>query len=171
MVFGREDSGLNNEELDHCHYMVQLPTNPNFSSLNLAAAVQVFSYEIRKSYLEVAAREIANEHENSCIARPEQSPASLQQQDATNIPASSSSLQRLFSHLERALLAVNFMPEHRAPTLMRKLIRFFYKSQITEEEVNIFRGILSELERQSSINEKLKKEPNTAGPGTRYKQG
>lgn len=170
MVFGREDSGLNNEELDHCHYMVQLPTNPDFSSLNLAAAVQVFSYEIRKSYLEAAAGEKANEQENTCMARPEQSPASLQQ-DTTNIPASSSSLQRLFSHLERALLEVNFMPEHRTRTLMRKLIRFFYKSQITEEEVNIFRGILSELERQSSINKDLKKESNTAGPGTRYKQG
>ncbi|MGA7278699.1 MAG: RNA methyltransferase, partial [Desulfocapsaceae bacterium] len=51
LVFGREDRGLNNEELDHCNFMVQLPANPEFSSLNIAAAVQVFSYEIRKTFL------------------------------------------------------------------------------------------------------------------------
>jgi len=72
-------------------------------------------------------------------------------------PASSKNLMNLFNHFEETLVQVHFMPEHRTRTLMRKLMRFFYKSQITEEEVNIFRGILTELQRLSTINGELKK--------------
>ncbi len=148
LVFGREDRGLNNEELDHCHYMVRLPANPEFSSLNLAAAVQVFSYEIRKTYLADKSMQLEN------------APGTDELDDLADIdkPASSNNLMNLFSHLEKTLIQVNFMPAHRTRTLMRKLMRFFYKSQITEEEVSIFRGILSELDRLSSINEDLKQQ-------------
>lgn len=136
LVFGREDSGLNNDEMDHCHAMVKLPTNPDFSSLNLAAAVQVFSYEIRKAVL-------------AGSFQPGMNHRQLQIEDKNDLPASSESLFNLFDHLEKTLLQVHFMPEHRAPTLMRKLKRFYYKSAITEEEINIFRGILTELDRLS----------------------
>jgi tRNA (cytidine32/uridine32-2'-O)-methyltransferase len=61
LVFGREDRGLNNEELDHCNFMVQLPANPEFSSLNIAAAVQVFSYEIRKAFLEAEVQQVSSD--------------------------------------------------------------------------------------------------------------
>lgn len=148
LVFGREDRGLNNEELDHCHIMVRLPANPEFSSLNLAAAVQVFSYEIRKTYLADKSLQLNN------------APATDELDDLANIdrPATSNNLMNLFTHLEKTLIQVNFMPAHRTRTLMRKLMRFFYKSQITEEEVSIFRGILSELDRLSFINEDLKEQ-------------
>lgn len=142
LVFGREDRGLNNEELDHCNFMVQLPANPDFSSLNIAAAVQVFSYEIRKAFLEIkeqqSALDVVMDKENNLSAEDRL--------------ASGDNLKRLFSHFETTLVDVNFMPEHRTRTLMRKLKRFFNKSQITEEEVSIFRGILSEMNRLSSIN-------------------
>ena len=142
LVFGREDRGLNNEELDHCNFMVQLPANPDFSSLNIAAAVQVFSYEIRKAFIEIeeqqSASDVVTSKENSLSAEDRL--------------ASGDNLQRLFNHLEATLVDVNFMPEHRTRTLMRKLKRFYLKSQITEEEVSIFRGILSEMNRLSSIN-------------------
>lgn len=147
LVFGREDRGLNNEELDHCHCMVQLPANPDFSSLNIAAAVQVFSYEIRKTFLAGF-----SQHPNPSSAEPA-GPSELDDDK----PASSLNIKRLFNHLESTLVQVNFMPAHRTRTLMRKLMRFFYKSQITEEEVRIFRGILTELQRQSTINSDLKK--------------
>lgn len=125
LVFGREQSGLNNAELDLCHAMVRLPANPAFSSLNLACAVQVLAYELRLAVLQdTAAGEMST-------AGP---------------PASNVELQRLFAHLRDTLLAVGFMPEHRAPSLMRKLMRFFYRSRITQEEVNIFRGIVTELD-------------------------
>ena len=133
LVFGREDSGLNNEELDHAHAMVQLPANPEFSSLNLAAAVQVFSYELRKTIIRMG---------NSSEEQQSDTDSS-----AGDSLASSDSLMRLFTHMEKTLLMVHFMPDHRARTLMRKIMRFFYRSRITEEEVNIFRGIISELER------------------------
>ncbi len=148
VVFGREDRGLNNEELDHCHFMTRLPTNPDFSSLNIAAAVQVFSYEIRKSFLAVKEQRQTGTLTKTGISN-----------DVANIdrPASSKNLMNLFNHFEETLVQVHFMPEHRTRTLMRKLMRFFYKSQITEEEVNIFRGILTELQRLSTINGELKK--------------
>jgi len=148
LVFGREDRGLNNEELDHCHFMVQLPANPNFSSLNIAAAVQVFSYEIRKTFLNGL-----SQHPKPSSAEPARS-----SELDDDKPASSLNIKRLFNHLESTLVQVNFMPAHRTRTLMRKLMRFFYKSQITEEEVRIFRGILTELQRQSTINNDLKKQ-------------
>jgi tRNA (cytidine32/uridine32-2'-O)-methyltransferase len=144
LVFGREDRGLNNEELDHCNFMVQLPANPEFSSLNIAAAVQVFSYEIRKAFL-------ATETLPSVPGLEKGKEDDLSTEDQ---PASGDNLQRLFNHLESTLVEVNFMPEHRTRTLMRKLKRFYLKSQITEEEVSIFRGILSKMNRLSSINKK-----------------
>lgn len=136
LVFGREKSGLNNAELDHCHRMVCLPANPDFSSLNLAAAVQVLSYEIRQA------------QQAEVVSEPVL-PA-LRDDD---LPASSANLQRLFEHLEQVLLGAHFMPLHRAPTLMRKLMRFYYRSGITEEEVRIFRGILSEMQRLANARD------------------
>ena len=148
LVFGREDRGLNNEELDHCHFMVQLPANPDFSSLNIAAAVQVFSYEIRKTFLAGFSHHL----------KPSSADPARSSELDDDKPASSLNIKRLFNHLESTLVQVNFMPAHRTRTLMRKLMRFFYKSQITEEEVRIFRGILTELQRQSTINNDLKKQ-------------
>jgi tRNA (cytidine32/uridine32-2'-O)-methyltransferase len=148
LVFGREDRGLNTEELDHCHFMVQLPANPEFSSLNIAAAVQVFSYEIRKTFLADKSLQVANDS----------APDVANDLNDADRPASSNNLMNLFTHLEKTLIQVNFMPAHRTRTLMRKLMRFFYKSQITEEEVSIFRGILSELDRLSFINKDLEEQ-------------
>ncbi|MEN8713148.1 MAG: RNA methyltransferase [Arenicellales bacterium] len=148
LVFGREDRGLNNEELDLCNFMVQLPANPEFSSLNIAAAVQVFSYEVRKTFLAEQALQ------QPCSSLASQST----EQGMEDRPASSINLKRLFDHLETTLVQVDFMPAHRTRTLMRKLMRFFQKSQVTEEEVSIFRGILTELQRQSTINNDLKKQ-------------
>ena len=148
LVFGREDRGLNNEELDHCHFMVQLPANPEFSSLNIAAAVQVFSYEIRKTFLADKSLQVNNDS----------APDVANDLNDADRPASSNNLMNLFTHLEKTLIQVNFMPAHRTRTLMRKLMRFFYKSQIKEEEVSIFRGILSELDRLSFINKDLEEQ-------------
>lgn len=135
LVFGRESSGLNNEELDHCHKMVTLPANPAFSSLNLASAVQVLTYEVRLAVLD----------------RMKDS-GEVKTTDDIEMQATSENLERLFDHLETVLLDVHFMPPHRAPTLMRKLKRFFYRSGISEEEVSIFRGIVGELDRLGSKN-------------------
>ncbi len=148
MVFGREDRGLNNEELDHCNYMTRLPANPEFSSLNIAAAVQVFSYEIRKSYL------AKKEQYPSAGHGETEKPKAVADIDK---PASSKNLMNMFDHFEETLVQVQFMPKHRTRTLMRKLNRFFYKSQVTEEEVSIFRGILTELQRLSKLNKDMTK--------------
>jgi len=137
LVFGRESSGLNNEELNQCHNMVSLPANPDFSSLNLACAVQVLAYEVRLA----------------CLADGSGS-GSVPNVKRGDLPASSEKLNQLFMHLEDTLLKVDFMPPHRATTLMRKLKRFFFRARISEEEVAIFRGITSELDRLDEIVKK-----------------
>ncbi|MEA1889611.1 MAG: RNA methyltransferase [Pseudomonadota bacterium] len=147
LVFGREDRGLNNEELDHCNLMTRLPANPDFSSLNIAAAVQVFSYEIRKAYLALVGQHQTADDSVDKISR---------RVPDSDRPVSSQNLINLFNHFEETLVQVHFMPEHRTQTLMRKLKRFFNKSQITEEEVSIFRGILTELQRLSTLHDELK---------------
>ncbi len=65
IVFGREQSGLTNQELDHCHYLVQIPTNPTFRSLNVASAVQILAYELREKYEQLSIKndELIIEHD------------------------------------------------------------------------------------------------------------
>ena len=133
LVFGRESSGLNNDELDHCNAMVTLPANPAFSSLNLACAVQVLAYEVRLAVMEGWTK------------------AGHPADGLESLPASADNLQQLFDHLEKTLLKIHFMPPHRAESLMRKLRRFYYRSGISDEEVSIFRGIISELDRLDAL--------------------
>jgi TrmH family RNA methyltransferase len=137
LVFGRESSGLNNEELNQCHKMVSLPANPDFSSLNLACAVQVLAYEIRLA----------------CLASSANS-SSTPKLKRGDLPADSDKLDQMFKHMEDTLLKVEFMPPHRTTTLMRKLKRFFFRARTSEEEVAIFRGIISELDRLDGLVKK-----------------
>lgn len=120
LVFGREDSGLTNEELQRCHHLVHIPTNPGFSSLNLAAAVQVLSYEIM----------LAGE------AAPEA--AETQHQVAT-----ADEMASFYDHLEQTLVALQFLDPNHPRKLMGRLRRLFNRARPDRTEVNILRGMLS----------------------------
>jgi TrmH family RNA methyltransferase len=130
VVFGAERTGLTNDELDRCHFVVTIPADPEFSSLNLAAAVQVLSYELYRAALSAggAGRE----------AMPD-----------TPL-ATSRDLQFFFEHLERVLVAIEFLDPENPRKLMRRLTRLFNRAALDVNEINILRGILTEFERRSS---------------------
>ncbi len=129
LVFGREHSGLSNAELDRCHYLVQIPANPDYSSLNLAASVQVLGYEIMRAHAE----------------RVSDAPAAVP--DA----APSEDMEGLFAHLEQALIDIDFLNRGQSKKLLRRLRRLFLRARPDEVEVNILRGILSAAQGRKSM--------------------
>lgn len=124
VVFGPEKSGLTNEDLDRCHTLLTIPTDPGFSSLNLAMAVQVMTYELR-----LARQEGPGE------APPREAP-----------PATAGELENFYTHLEQVLVASRFLDPENPRHLMRRLRRLFLRAQPDRNEVNILRGILASLD-------------------------
>lgn len=125
VLFGRERIGLTNDELDRCQLLVSVPSNPAFSSLNLAAAVQVIAYEIWRA-------------------------AAAAPADATTEPlgeprATHAEVQRLYEHLEKVLVELEFLDPANPRLLMRRLMRLFNRVELTTNEVNILRGILASV--------------------------
>lgn len=129
LVFGRESSGLTNEELGRCHYLVHIPTNEAYNSLNLAAAVQVLVYEV---YL--ASRAAAGACEP--IARD---------------VAGADAMQGFLKHLEQALLDLNFADPRQSKTLLQRLRRLFLRARPDRDELNILRGVLSAAQGRKSM--------------------
>jgi len=130
LVFGRERIGLTNEELGRCHMLVSIPANPEYASLNLAAAVQVLCYEL------MLAR----------AAAPADAPV-----DGAGTPlATADEMERLYEHLESAALETGFLDPANPKHLMRRLRRLFNRAQPDQNEVNILRGLLSALQGQKT---------------------
>ncbi len=130
LVFGREHAGLTNEELDHCHYMIQIPTNPAFSSLNVASAVQVFAYEIYAQSLSLQTfppeNNIPDEHN----------------------PVSQVQMAQFYEHLEQTLIEIEFFDPEKPRLLKRRLQRLFNRAQPEQTEINILRGILTAMQQK-----------------------
>lgn len=122
LVFGRESSGLTNSELARCHALVHIPTNPGFSSLNIAAATQVLAYEIRRA------------------ARAQQGERFI---DPPRDLATAEEMESFYGHLAETLLAVRFGDPEQSHKLMRRLRRLFNRASPDRVEMNILRGILS----------------------------
>ncbi|ALP53631.1 hypothetical protein Tel_11085 [Candidatus Tenderia electrophaga] len=121
LVFGREHSGLSNAELETCHYLVHIPGNPDFSSLNLAAAVQVLSYELMMAHTEQD-------------AGPGEDRRDL---------APADEMESFFGHLEQTLVELEFLDANQPRKLMRRLRRLFNRARLDKTEVNILRGVFS----------------------------
>ncbi len=129
LVFGREDAGLSNEELQLCHYHVRIPASPGYSSLNLAAAVLVIAYELRKAAL-------AGEDGDPGAAEREWDQALAAGED----------LERFYEHLERVLAAVDFHDPANPRQLMQRMRRLFGRIRVDVMEMNILRGMLTHIE-------------------------
>jgi len=127
LVFGRERTGLTNDELQLCHYLVNIPCNEDFSSLNLAAAVQVLAYEIFQ---------VSTQGNNSEV---------LTGKD--EIPVAQEEMQRYFEHLHEVLVKIDFLDPQHPKKLMRRLHRLYNRAQPDQREINILRGILSAVEK------------------------
>ena len=120
ILFGCEQSGLSNAEIDRCHKLVQIPANPRYSSLNLAAAVQIICYEI-------------------FVAAKVDATADVDLQAMV----SAGEMERFYQHLEDTLVTLEFLDPDNPRHLMRRLRRLFNRARPDENEVNILRGMLS----------------------------
>lgn len=125
LLFGREHSGLSNEELDRCQYTVHIPTNPEYGVLNLAAAVQVVCYELF----------MAAGREGDALREGEAA-------------ASFEHLEGYYGHLERVLDEVGFLRKQNPELLMRRLRRLYGRAQLSGTEVDVLRGMLTAVERR-----------------------
>lgn len=129
LVFGREHAGLTNDELQRCHFHVHIPSNPDFSSLNLAAAVQVLGYEVRMAWL--------------AGNRPPAAAAA----DKTEELATSDEMERFYGHLQDTLVDIAFLDPEKPRHLMARLRRLFGRSAVNKSEMSILRGILTETQK------------------------
>jgi len=132
LIFGRENSGLTNEELERCHQLVHIPANQEYSSLNIAAAVQVLTYEIH-----MAKRQQANEKLHVSNDYP---------------MSTAEEMEGLYAHFEQALETIGFYDPKNPRQLMRRLRRLFNRAQLDSMEMNILRGILAAAESPKKNN-------------------
>lgn len=124
LVFGTEMSGLSNAELDLCQLLAMIPTDPEFSSLNLAAAVQVMGYEVRMALLDGA----------------------VEQVDAATLLAANEDVEGFYRHLEETLIKIGFLNAAAPGRLMQRVRRIYARARLEKEEVNILRGILKDTQ-------------------------
>jgi tRNA (cytidine32/uridine32-2'-O)-methyltransferase len=129
LVFGRERSGLTNSELDRCTFLVHIPTNEAYSSLNLAAAVQILAYEI---YLA-------------------QQQGTKEEPDSQRDLATADMLQGFHEHLAQALDDIGFTDPRQSQKLLRRLRSLFQRARPDRDEINILRGILSAVQGRKSM--------------------
>jgi TrmH family RNA methyltransferase len=129
LVFGSERVGLTNEELERCHATARIPASDEYSSVNLAAAVQIFGYELSKA------------------AMPEAPAVALKRDHPHYAPPTSEEVERFYEHLERALLKTGFLDPKNPGLLMRRLRQLFNRTQPDSNELAILRGILTTVEK------------------------
>ncbi len=130
LVFGNERVGLSNADVERCSALAHIPANPAYSSLNLAQAVQVLAYELRLALLDRAAATPA-----TCATSAASTTAS----------APIDEIEGMYSHLEQALVALDFLDPANPKKLMSRLRRLFSRSGLEHEEVNILRGIAKHI--------------------------
>lgn len=131
-VFGPEKSGLTNDDLDRCHTLLTIPTEPGFGSLNLAMAVQILTYELR-------------------IAAIDEQDSGPMSDDMPEAPlASGEELEYFYAHLEQVLTVSGFLDPDNPRVLMRRLRRLFLRAEPDQNEINILRGILASLDPDAS---------------------
>jgi TrmH family RNA methyltransferase len=125
ILFGRERTGLTNAELDRCHYLVQIPGNPEYPSLNIAAAVQIIVYELR----------LLDGHGANA--------------GQTGIGyATAQQMEQFYDHLAETLVELEFLDPANPKQLMRRLRRLFGRTRPDQNEINILRGILTAMNKK-----------------------
>ena len=130
LVFGPERMGLHNDDLEHCTHRATIPTNPDYSSLNLAAAVQTLSYEVFKQHSLLT--------ENILTSNPE---------EIREMP-SIENTELFYQHLEDALVDVGFIFKKHPGEIMKKLRSMFSRTQMDQTEMGIMRGVLASMQKR-----------------------
>ncbi len=130
ILFGRESSGLTNEELALCQHLVHIPTNPDYSSLNIASAVQILAYECRLASLD-------NTHTDN-----------LENTHTEEDWVTADDVEGYFEHLKTVMVELNFLDPENPRYLMPRLRRLYSRSGITRSELNILRGLLTAIQKR-----------------------
>ncbi|WP_288130035.1 RNA methyltransferase, partial [Accumulibacter sp.] len=130
LLFGNETAGLSNAEVQRCQRTVFIPANPEYTSLNLASAVQLLCYELRLAAFDGCPPVLSK-------AVPFASP-----------PASHQEVERFYEHLQRVMVSSGFLDPLRPRRLLPKLRRLFGRAELERDEINILRGLLDAIERQ-----------------------
>ena len=125
LLFGREDRGLTNAELQKCHYHVHIPSNPDYSSLNLATAVQVLAYEVRMASLQ---------DENGVLPSMDEWDQPL---------ATADELELFHHHLAETMAMLNFYDPDNPKQLLTRMRRLFNRTRMDKMEVSMLRGLLT----------------------------
>lgn len=132
LVFGSETFGLSNAQLSKCRWLIHIPSNSDYASLNLAQAVQVLAYELRATLtdwvLELPAFELARHEET----------------------------EAMLAELERTLMGIGFLDPARPKRLMPRLRRFFARAGLEKEELALWRGILANVQRMAAAHAGVK---------------
>jgi tRNA/rRNA methyltransferase len=122
LIFGREDRGLSNEELNYAQRYICIPANPAYPSLNLAQAVAVCAYELYQASLD--APSFAEEISTISLDR----------------------LEDYYHHLEQILLDIGYLYPHTAAARMKKIRRIYHRANLTDEDLALLRGMLSQID-------------------------
>jgi tRNA (cytidine32/uridine32-2'-O)-methyltransferase len=131
LVFGRESSGLSNEELQLAHYHVQIPSSEHYGSLNVAQAVQVLCYEIRVAFLSTLV--VSSSRDTYCGIQ--------------GVYPDTKALADFYQHLETLLIEVEFIDAQKPMHQMQKLRRIFTKSRLEIPEIQLLRGIFTDIQK------------------------
>lgn len=131
ILFGRENSGLDNEELELCNLVLRIPANPDYSSLNIASAVQIICYEIMQSTL----------------------PETLQEKQEAP-PATAEEMQQFYRHFEEVMTETGFYNPEKPRRLIRRIKRLFNRVQADQKEINMLRGFLAGVQEKMRSKEK-----------------
>lgn len=129
LVFGQERCGLTNEELQQCHFQITIPANPDYNSLNLAAAVQILTYELRLAFLQ----------QQKMAPEKKIVSAEVKQQEY------------FYQQLQGLLSKIEFIKPTRSQQVMNRLRRLFSRAELDVKEIKILQGILSAIEKKISI--------------------
>jgi tRNA/rRNA methyltransferase len=133
LVFGTEMSGLSNRELDLCQLLAMIPTNAEFSSLNVAAAVQVMCYELRVAITEGAITNSENQEKTPLATNDE--------------------VEGFYQHLEETLIKIGYLNPLEPKKLMQRIRRIYARARLEKEEVNVLRGILKLTQKPRSFEQ------------------
>ena len=133
ILFGRESSGLTNAELDMCQSQIRISANDDYSSLNLANAVQIIAYELRMQLLAFTHGIDMDDY-------------ALTPTEERRLSATTAQKNGHIEHLQKTLVSLDFVKANPPTVLMRKLTRLYSKADLTVEEIQILRGVLSAIE-------------------------
>ena len=121
LVFGNETNGLSTIEASKCHLLATIPANPEYTSLNLAQAVQIMCYELRMAVTDGS-------------LHYEEKPVALATQDE---------LERFYAHFKEVLILIGYLNPRAPKKLFERLRRLYARAHLEKEEVNLLRGILN----------------------------